>query len=182
LGRLTATRAGYLDNLTRLDVAVSTRALETGGLLEAVKTDVDNMESVIKFPSASALDDIATTATTSTSPQTISVSVPTGASIVRAMLACFLTAMNNTDNTQTIDLVVQGRKPAEAWITFWSQTDCIGFPGLIGCTTGIVPLADVSTLVTVAGDYEFRCLITLSSAFSVRFTSQYLLIITYKMA
>jgi len=90
--------------------------------------------------------------------------------------------MNNTENAQKIDLVVQGRVAGGVWSALWSQTDCIGFPAVDGATTGIVPLADVSTLVTAIGDYEFRCLITLSSAFSVRFTTQYLLIITYKMA
>jgi len=182
LGRLTETRATYLDNLPMLDVAVSTRALETGGRLEAIQTDVNNMESLIKFPSASALDDISVTTPTSTTELSITVSLPSGASIVRAMLAGFITAMNNTANAQKIDLQVQGRVAGGTWITYFSQPDCIGFPAVDGATTGIVPLQDVSDLVTGTGTYGFRCVVTLSAAYSVRFTTQYLLIITYRMA
>jgi len=177
IGRLLYDRVrGYLD------VAVSSRALETGGRLEAVKTDVDNMECMIKFPSASALDDFSvTTVDTPTTELSIAVSLPTGASIVRAMLAGFVTVMNNTATAQKIDLKVQGRVAGGTWITYFSQADCIGFPDADGATTGIVPLQDVSTLVTAEGTYGFRLLVTLSSANSVRFTTQYLLAVTYRM-
>lgn len=150
--------------------------------VSAVKTDVDNMQKIIKFPSAEALDAIAVTAATDTTERTITVALPTGASIVRAMLAAFITAMNNAAAAQKIDIDVKGRKGAGGWNTYFSQDDVIGFPAADGATTGIVPLQDVSALVDVAASYGFKCTITQSSANSVRYTTQYLLIVTYKMS
>ena len=177
LGRLTATRAGYLENLSGGAVA-----LESGGNLAAVKTDVDNLTVVIKFPSAEALDAIAVTDATDTTEKTITVALPTGSSIVRVMLAAFITAMNNTANAQKIDIDVKGRVSGGGWSTFFSQDDVIGFPAADGATTGMVPLQDVSALVTSAQTYGFKCTITQSSANSVRYTINYLLILTYKMS
>jgi len=133
--------------------------------------------------SAEALNDInVTTADQPTTELSITFSLPTGASIVKAWLSAFITAMNNTANAQKITVKVQGRVSGGTWNTYFNQSNCIGFPAADGATTGIVPLQDVSTLITVAGTYGFRCLITLSSANSVRFTTQYLLIVTYKMS
>jgi len=140
------------------------------------------MESLVKFPSPEALDDIAVTTATDTTVRSITVSLPAGASIVRTMLAVFITAMNNTANAQKIDIDVKGSPDNVTWTTYFSQLDCIGFPAVDGATTGIVPLQDVSDLVTGAGTYYFKCTVVLSSPNSVRFTTQYLLVITYKMA
>lgn len=98
------------------------------------------------------------------------------------MLAVFITAMNDTANAQKIDVDVKGRVSAGSWNTYFSQDDVIGFPAADGATTGIVPLQDVSALVTAAGTYGFKCTITQSSANSVRYTTQYVLIVTYKMS
>lgn len=208
LARLTATRAGYLDNINNaqllnipnlstltaariayldllnsyLDVAVSSRAPEVGGNLQAVKTDVDNMQVPIKFTSADALNDIAVTTPTDTTEKEIVVSLPTGASIVKVMLAALITVMNNTANAQKIDVDVKGRVSGGSWSTFFSQDDCLGFPAADGATTGFVPTQDVTTLVTGAGTYGFKLTITQSAAQSVRYTTQYVLIVTYKMS
>jgi len=97
------------------------------------------------------------------------------------MLTAFITVMNNTATAQKIDVDVYGRVEGGTWIKFFSQDDCIGFPAADGATTGLVAMQDVSTLVTEAGTYGFKCTITQSSAMSVRYTTQYLLIITYRM-
>jgi len=139
------------------------------------------MEIPIKFPSAEALDDISVTTPTDTTELTITVSPPSGASIVRAMLAAFVTAMNNTATAQKIDVDVKGRVSGGAWSTFFSQDDCMGFPAADGATTGLVAMQDVSALVTGAGTYGFKLTIQQSSANSVRYTTQYLLVVTYRM-
>jgi len=84
--RSTLTKADLSPELPRLDATVSSRAPEAGGKLEALKTDVDNLQTIIKFPNAEALNDIAVTAATDTTEKTITVALPTGASIVRVML------------------------------------------------------------------------------------------------
>jgi len=140
------------------------------------------MQVSINFPSPEALNDINVTTATNTTEEEITVSLPTGASIVRVMLAAFITAMNNTANAQKIDITVQGRLSGGSFSNFFSQIDCIGFPAAEGATTGIVPLQDVSALVTGAGTYGFRLSITQSAAYSVRYTTQYVLIVTYRMS
>jgi len=155
----------------------------------AIDSEVDDIlghthqrQNMIKFPSAEALDDISVTTPTDTTVRTINVALPADASIVRVMLAVFITAMNNTANAQKIDIDVKVSSDGTVWTTYFSQLDCIGFPdGTDGATTGIVPLQDVSDLVTEAGTYYFKCTITQSAGFSVRYTTQYLLIITYRM-
>ena len=159
---------------------------QTSGSIEtavgSVATDVNNLQVPIKFPSAEALNDIAVTAATDTTEKTITVSLPTGTSIVRVMLAAFITAMNNTANAQKIDIDVKGRKGTGTWSTFFSQDDVMGFPAADGATTGIVPLQDVTALVDAATSYGFKCTITQSATQSVRYTTQYVLIVTYKMS
>ena len=153
-----------------------------GADIGAIKGYVDTVEGEIKFPSAEALNDIAAVGPTVTTELTITVSLPSGASIVRVMLTAFLTVMNDTANLQKIDVDVQGRVSGESWNTYFSQDDVLGLPASDGVTTGFVALQDVSTLVTAAGTYGFRLQVTQSSANSVHYTTQYLLIITYKMS
>jgi len=184
------TNKGIWDYLPNLDNSVANLITRTKGLddihddVGLVKTDVDNLQAIIKFPSDSALDDISvTTADQPTTELSITVSIPTGASIVRAMLAAFVTIMNDTANAQKITVKVQGRVyPGGSFSTFFSQANCIGFPAADGATTGIVPLQDVTALVTSAQTYGFKCLITQSSANSVHYTTQFLLLVTYKMS
>ncbi len=144
--------------------------------------DVNNAQLVIKFPSTPVCDDIAVATATDTTEREITVSLPSGASIVRAMLAVFLTAKNATANAQDIDISVSGRLSGGTWTTFITLLDHLGLPNIDRATTGDVLLADVSTLVNAEGTYGFKCTITLSSANAVRFKTQYILLITYKIS
>jgi len=168
LSRLTALRAGYLDNINNAN------------LLNVPNVKI--MEHEIEFPSAEALDDIALTGAQTTTERTITVTLPTGATIRRALLIGVVTAMNNTVNAQKIDVTVQGRKGAGAWNNYFSQTDCIGFGAVDGSTVALVTLQDVTALVDAAAGYGFRLTINQSSASSVRYTSQFLLVVTYRMS
>jgi len=168
LARITALRANYFDNLN------NTQILNLPNL--------SIMEHEIEFPSAEALDDIALTGAQTTTERTITVTLPTGATIRRALLIGVITAMNNTVNAQKIDVTVQGRKGAGGWSNFFSQTDCIGFGSVDGSTVALVTLQDVTALVDAAAGYGFRLTVNQSSANSVRYTTQYLLVITYRMS
>jgi len=139
------------------------------------KVDTD-----IGFPSAEAVDAIAVTASTDTTEKEITVSVPAGASIVRATLIANVTAMNDTANAQKIDVDVKGRVSGGSFSTFFSQDDIMGMGAVDGATTGITALSNVTALITGAGTYGFKCTITQSSANSVRYTTQYILIITFR--
>jgi hypothetical protein len=144
--------------------------------------DPPQRQTTMPFPSAEAKDDVSTTSATDTTERTITVSLPTGASIVRAMLAAFVTIINRTANAQDIDIDVKGRPSGGSWTTFFSQTDIISLPAVDKAPTGDVYLQDVSSLVTGAGTYGFKLTVTLSSANTVRFKTQFLLVITYKMS
>jgi hypothetical protein len=148
----------------------------------AAKTDIDNLTIPIPLPSAEALDDVAVITATDTTERTIAVSLPTGASIVRAMLGALVVAVNRSTNAQDIDVDVKGRLGAGGWTTFFSKTDVMSLAAVDKASIGIVALQDVSSLVTAAGTYGFKLTVTLSSANTVRFLTQYLLQVTYKMS
>jgi len=170
---------------TDLDKLLTGIIQGTGTVLPANKSLYDfisTMQLMTKFPSPAITDEINTTTTTYTTEEPITVALPSGASIVRAMLAVFITAMNASANTQKIDIMVEGRVAGGTWYSYFLQLDCLGLPNVDGATTGFVPLNNVSNIVTGGGTYEFRVAITQSSANSVRYTTQYLLIITYKMS
>lgn len=128
------------------------------------------------------MDDIAAAGDQNTTEREITVALPTGGSIVRAMLAAFITIMNDTATAHKIDINVEGRVAAGAWQDFFDQDDVVGFPASDGATTGFTAIQDVSALVTVAGTYGFRLTVNQSGgANSVRYTTQYLLVITYEI-
>jgi len=168
LARLTAARAGYLDNLNNPQ------------LLNLPQVNI--MEHEIGFASAEALNDIALTGEQTTTERTITVTLPTGATIRRVFLLAVITAMNNTVNAQKIDVTVQGRKGAGGWNNYFSQDDIVGFGAVDGATTSMLAIQDVSALVNEAVAYGFRLSVNQSSANSVRYTTQYVLLITYRMS
>lgn len=131
--------------------------------------------------SAGSVDNIALVGPTNTTEQTITLTLPAGATIVRVMLAAFITIMNNSANQQIISIKVSGRLGAGAFSDFFNQANFIGTPAVIASTTGMVATQDVSALVTAAGTYGFRLSVGQSSANSVIYTSQFILVITYHM-
>jgi len=152
-------------------------------ILDSVLSDRLNiMEHEIEFPSAEALDAINTNVYTATTERTITVALPTGATTRRALLLAVITAMNNSANAQKIDIQVQGRKGVGAWNTYFDQTDCIGFPAVDGATTSLVAIQDVTALIDVAASYGFQCQVRNSVAQSVRYTTEYILVVTYRMS
>jgi len=153
-----------------------------GNPATALGAILENAELPLKFPSAEVLDDIAAVGPTNTTERTITVSLPAAATIRRVILAAFITIMNDSANAQKIDIDVEGRLGAGGWNTYFSQDDVVGFPGVDGATTGLVALSDVTALVTAAGTYGFRLAVTQTSANSIRYTVQHVLIITYRMS
>jgi len=143
------------------------------GLMGKIDTDLG-------FASSEALDSINVTSATDTTEKEITIAGPPGSSIVRAQLIVLLTVMNNTANAQKIDVDTKGRPSGGSWSTFFSQDDIIGFGAVDGATTSITLVSDVSALVTADGTYGFKCTITQSSANSVRYTTQYVLVVTYR--
>jgi len=138
-------------------------------------------EVEIGFVSSEALDDISVVDPTDTTEKEVTVALPPGASIIRASLIASITAMNNTANAQKIDVDVKGRPSGGSWTTFFSEDDCIGFGTVEGATLSVIAIQDVSDLVTAEGTYGFKCTITQSSANSVRYTTQYVLVVTYRV-
>lgn len=155
----------------------------TYGLSRLTRTAMlEVMEHEIEFPSAEALDAIAVIGEQPTTECTITVVLPTGATRRRVLLLALITPMNNTANAQKIDITVQGRKGAGAWSNFFSQDDCIGFGAVDGATTSLIALQDVTALVDEAATYGFRLSINQSVAQGVNYTTQYLLVVTYRMS
>lgn len=153
-------------------------------LLLAVEDKLDYAEFMRKLPSDPVVDAIAAAGNQNTTELQIVVpATPLGFTIQRAMVACFLTAINKTDTAHQIDVTQQARVAAGAWGNYFAATDYIGFPAVTNATTGDVPMSDVSALVTVAGTYGFRLTVNQSGgANNVRYKTQYLLIVAYRMS
>ncbi len=177
-----ATLAAYVEDIRTRLIAIQADIVTIDGIVDDIETKLDLTEILLKFPSAESFNDFAAVGPTNTTAMPIVVAIPAGATIRRAMLAAFITVMNDTANLQKIDVDVQGRVPLGAWNTYFSQNDCIGVPNVDAATTGFVPVQDVSAMVNVAGTYEFRCAVTQTAANSVHYTINYVLIITYRMS
>ncbi len=148
-----------------------------------LETKLDNAEFPLKFITDEILDDIADAGDQTTTERTIIVELPAGAIITRVMVSAFITIMNDTATGHKIDITLQGRVLAGAWNNYWSEDACVGFPAVDAATTGMVAVSDVTDLVTEAGDYGFRLTVNQSGgANSVHYTSQYLIIVTYRMS
>lgn len=193
LSTLTPTLIGYLNNINNPNLAtigdISSLTAALIGYLNNINNphllnvpNIKIMEHELEFPSADVLDVIAATGDQTTTERTITVSVPTGATIQRAMLLAVITAMNDSATAQKIDVTVQGRKGSGSWSSYFSETDCMGFGATDGATTSIVPVQNVTALVDAATSYGFRLTVNQSAANSVRYTTQYLLVVTYRMS
>lgn len=170
LDRLTEDRAGYLDNINNDELL---------GV-----PDISVMEHEIEFPFAEDdwLDEIAAIGDQPTTERPVTVSLPAGANIVRAMLVAVVTAMNNSANAQKIGFTVQMRKGAGSWNSYFSETDCMGMDAVDGATANLVALQDITDLVDQDTDYGARLIVNQSSANSVRYTAEFLLVVTYRMS
>lgn len=140
---------------------------------------VDCVWGELGFPTAEALNAIAVTGEQLTTERTATITLPSGAVIQKASLIAIITAMNNTANTQKIDVTVQARKGGGAWNSYYSQDDCLGLTNSDAATTNLTAISDITALVTATGAYGFRCSINQSAANSVRYTTQYILIVVY---
>jgi len=173
----------------------------TYGLAQLARASILSvMEHEIGFPSLEALDPITALPPPDqdTTELSVTVTLPEGGHIVRAYLIALITAMNNKANVQTIDVDVKGRVAGGSWHTYFSETNCIGVIPLIGATAYLTAVQDIGPtcpsipdrIVTDAnlsgtppsGVFGFKCTIVLDSANEVRFTTQYVLIIAYRMS
>jgi hypothetical protein len=140
-------------------------------------------ETENEFPSDPLMTDVVATGEQIFVEQDITVTLPVGATIKRALLIGIITAMNDTANAQKIDLKVQGmKKSVGVWSTFFNITSVIGAGAVDGATTGQVAVQDVSSLVNAATVYGFRFTVNQTAAQSVRYTTQFLLVVTYALS
>lgn len=198
------TNPAAAQDLLNMLVGISPTATGRAALLDNLANpqllnlpNVKIMEHELGFSSIEALDSIAVVSTDTTELE-ITVTLPSGAHIVRAYLISLITAMNNTANVQTIDVAVKGRVAAGAWRTYFNQNNCMGVIPLIGATAYLTTLQNVGPTASVADDrivtdanlsgdppsgtFGFKCTIGQDSADEVRYTTQYVLIVTYRMS
>ena len=173
-----------VDAFTRYGVlAAALAAIPTN---PALSTILNIMEHEIEFPSNEVTQVI--TGSGNTTAQDIAVAIPAGASIRRVVILALVTALNDSaTGPMKIDLEFQGKAAAAAWpgTTLWTQDDVIGFAAMEAATTSIVLVArptPANALITAAGTYNFRVVITNPTAGNIRYTTQFLAVITYRMS
>lgn len=161
-------------------LAAAVAAIPTNPALASV---LNIMEHEIGFSSAEVLDNIAAAGDQNTTERTITVALPSGATIRRVSLLALVTVMNNTATAHKIDVTVQGRKGAGGWNNYFDEDDCVGFGAVDGATTILTAVQDVTALVDAAASYGFRLTVNQSGgANSVHYTTQYILLVTYRMS
>ena len=118
-----------------------------------------------------------TTADQSLGSETINVALPTGASITAAIALAVIQIMNNAATLQKIDLDLL----VDANNVF-SQDDVVGLQAADGDSASFTIFQDVSGIITATGNHTLEAQTTLSDAHSTHFTTQYLIIVAYKMS
>jgi len=158
--------------------------------IEALGVKMEGAERLAKvpylesgFPSAEAVDDISLTGEQTTTEVTIAPSLPDSGVLKKASVLTSITALNNTANAQKIDITVQARKGAGAFTDYFSQDNIIGFGAVDGATSAILPISVVTALIDdLTATYGFRCSINQSSANSVIYTIQHVLVLNYALS
>lgn len=135
----------------------------------------------VSFASDEAQDEISTDTATDTTARTVEVSLPSGATIKRALLVAVVVARNGSANTQNIGLNIQARPSGGSWTSVFNKANCIGLPNAEGAAVALAIPQEVSSIVTEPGTYEFKTTVTQSSANPVTYTTIYVLIIAYEM-
>lgn len=174
MARITAGRATLIDALgTPADFMADVSAL-----LGTTHFDLSEFE-VCQTPTTenAAVTIAVTTADQSLGQKTITVDIPSGASIISVIAAAKINLMNNSESAQKIDLKfdVEGT-------TLFEQDDVVGFGAVDGASAVYTIAEDASDEVTTDGQsVQLEAFATLSAAASVIFSAQYYLFIMYKM-
>lgn len=162
-----------------ISAAINTLALEMKANTRLTK--VPYLEG--GFATAEAVDTIALTGEQTTTELTVTPSLPDSALLKKASVLTTVTALNNSANAQKIDITVQGRKASGSFTDYFSQDNIIGFGAVDGATSAILPISIVTALIDdLTAAYGFRCSINQSSANSVVYTIQHVLIINYALS
>ena len=131
-------------------------------------------------PTAEAMNDIAVTGEQKTTEKTVTLDFSPELGPKRASLISTITALNNSANAQKIDVAIEARQGSGSFAEYYNQDDVIGFGAVDGATSSILAISDLTALVDdLSATYGFRCSINQSSANSVRYTTQHVLIISY---
>lgn len=118
-----------------------------------------------------------TTADQSLGSETINVVLPTGASITFATAIAVISIMNDAATLQKIDLDLE----VDASSVF-SQDDVVGLAAVDGASASFLIAQNVSTIITAVGNHTLEAKTTLSDAHSTHFTTQYMIIVAYRMS
>jgi len=162
--------------------AIGVTVTAIGVTVTAIENYVDQVPQVrietAQIPAAeNAAVAIATTDETSLGAKTITVSIPTGSTILSVIAMAKINVMNDAAQAQKIDL-----KMKVEGVTLFNQANIVGFPAADGASAVYVIAEDASDEVTTIGQVvDLEALATLSAAASVRFQCQYLLFVTYRV-
>jgi len=152
----------------------------SGGAVAEIEQKDYEVE-VGRIPTSEAFDTIAVAVETLTTEKEIALLLPDDAEIQKASLIALITAKNGTANAQSIDITVKAKKSGGVYADYFSELACFGLPNVQHATGNISALNDLTALVTEPGTYMFQIAITQNVAAEVKYTTQYVLIIAYKV-
>lgn len=202
LARLSAARATLLDNLTDLDVAISSRAPEAGGNIAAILAGVaaipttpvltahfDDAVFEREWSTDPIVDNKASAAEETLSTHTIAAAdfvYPDGASEVKVILLAMITAAAQAAPTNPHHIGLKVQLDVNNGFTGGETTwDFTANPPLTLAADGAMgpwtfPI-DISALVTSGDKLEFRFVVDSDDAASVNYTTSFLVVLVYTM-
>ena len=135
----------------------------------------------VGFPTEEAQNEIAVIGEQYTTIRSVSIYLPANAVKKEVSLIALITAMNNSATMQKIDVQVEEKAAGGSWHYHFSENDCIGLPPVEGATANLLAVSKATTYIPTYGNVEFRCSINQSSANSVLYTIQYILVYKYSI-
>ena len=152
----------------------------SGGAVAEIEQKDYEVE-VGRIPTSEAFDTISVDTETLTTEKEIGLILPDNAEIQKASLIALITAKNGTANAQSIDITVKAKKDGGAYANYFSQDACFGLPNVQHAPGNFSPLSDLTALVIEPGTYMFQISVKQNTAAEVNYTTQYVLIIAYKV-
>jgi len=165
--------------LDRLDNATyGLNALRSRIVERLTKADFEIVEFEKGFSGDEYFYDIAvTTPNQSLGSATFNVALPTGASIRFATAIAIIEIMNDAATLQKVDLDLE-----VDGTNVFSRDDVVGLPAVDGSSASFLIVQNVSAIITSPGNHTLEAKTTLSDAHSTHFTTQYMIIVAYRMS
>ncbi len=179
----TDAKAGYLTGAVALEASVQT----VDGVVDAIKAETDQLSNWRfhdHFASTPTVDNVASANETALTAGTFTITYPTGATKVKAIVYAYLHAAAQAAGGHKIGLTLQYSRDGGAYadVVDLTATTPLAIPDLDEAMATFAIEVDVSTVVTTSAVvYGWKWLVDSDNAGSVNYTSNFGILMIYSM-